>query len=321
MSTGQTKTFLINEFPDFNSPGFNLPEYNRQFEEANGVIAASAKNISYSRHWGPLSVKSTLSGNEYYQTGNTQYTANNTNFLVLNSGTEYSSFIDSDKVVKSYTINFCDSFIKSCLLGIEESHENLLEQKENEFHCNVHFVEKTYSKEDKINSVLMHIYSLLSDFEENRNTILELYHELFSQLLSLNKNLQGELNEMKYAKYSTRIELYKRLSYSKDYIESCYDSNISLDEISNIACLNREYFIRQFKYFFKITPIQYLINKRMEAAKELLARNDISISEVCQMVGYSDLSSFGKLFKKYYKISPENYRVQKNIRRNNLISL
>jgi AraC-like DNA-binding protein len=46
------------------------------------------------------------------------------------------------------------------------------------------------------------------------------------------------------------------------------------------------------------------MRKRMDAAKLLLQTPGISITEVCQQVGYFDLSSFGKLFRRYYNLSP-----------------
>jgi AraC-like DNA-binding protein len=42
----------------------------------------------------------------------------------------------------------------------------------------------------------------------------------------------------------------------------------------------------------------------MDAARQLLQKSEMDISEVCERVGYSDLSSFGKLFRRYYNVSP-----------------
>ena len=108
---------------------------------------------------------------------------------------------------------------------------------------------------------------------------------------------------------STKTELYKRLTRAKDYLDSCYARDISLEELARLSYMNNTYFLRQFRNYYQITPRQYLIKRRMESARIYLETNKtISITEICSMVGYSDLSSFSKLFKQYYSLSPEQYR-------------
>ncbi|MGZ3846693.1 MAG: helix-turn-helix transcriptional regulator, partial [Flavisolibacter sp.] len=80
-------------------------------------------------------------------------------------------------------------------------------------------------------------------------------------------------------------------------------------ELSGVCFMNETYLLRCFKNFFGITPRQYLIKKRMEAASQMLqSRRNLLITEICFNVGYDDLSSFSKLFKKYFRLSPEAYR-------------
>jgi AraC-like DNA-binding protein len=59
-----------------------------------------------------------------------------------------------------------------------------------------------------------------------------------------------------------------------------------------------------------ISPQQYLINYRLEKARNLLKSTNLSISEISEQVGYPDPLSFSKIFKMYYKISPTEYRNQ-----------
>jgi AraC-like DNA-binding protein len=105
------------------------------------------------------------------------------------------------------------------------------------------------------------------------------------------------------------MELYKRLTRAKDYMDSCYTRDISLAELARVSYLNNTYFLRQFRNYYQITPRQYLIRRRMESAREILQTNKkLPITDICSKVGYSDLSSFSKLFKQYYSLSPEQYR-------------
>ena len=72
------------------------------------------------------------------------------------------------------------------------------------------------------------------------------------KLLLLNKEVCKEINNVKACKSSTRKELYKRLHYAKDYIDSCYAFEITLHELPLITLMNTAYFLRQFKKYFRM---------------------------------------------------------------------
>jgi AraC family transcriptional regulator len=309
--------FLISGFPDFSAPGFNMDAYNQQFREKNTVISAKAKNVFYKKHWGGLSLKFAFNGNEYYTTGHSNYAVNDSNFLILNNNTEYSSFIDSDTEVDSFTLNFSESFIRDALNTHLARPEDILEHNFREDRNEIHFVEKTYGIHTGISSVALGIKKQLKDFDANSEEIAELFGELFLAMLALNSDVKNEIGNIRKLKTSTREELYRRLNYARDYMECCFDQGLSLSKVARVACLNKEYFIRQFKIYFGQTPAQFLIQKRMAAAEKIIITSDTAISEVCRRVGYSDLTSFGKLFRKYYKTNPENYR---RIHANKLLS-
>ena len=83
---------------------------------------------------------------------------------------------------------------------------------------------------------------------------------------------------------------------------------ITLDCLSIVAHLNKNYLVRQFKNRFGISPIAYLIKIRMEYAKKLLSESNLPVNEVASACGYNDPSFFNFYFKKTFKISPAAYR-------------
>ncbi len=298
----------MSDFPDFKSRGFDMEEYNQQFREKNMIICARSKDVYYDKHWGCLSLKFVTRGNEFYQTDHSSYGVDRSNFLLLNRDTEYSSFIHSPVVVESFTLNFAEDFTRSVLAGLISKHEDLLENNINA--DEPRFIERLYPRDENIFPVAAKIYERIAQIEERNEEVSELYVELLMSVLKLNRLINDEIKDVQKARQSTREEVYKRLNYAKDFIDSCFSEELTLDRISSVACMNREYFIRQFKIHYKITPNQYLIRKRMETARSRLLLTDESISNICHEVGYSDLSSFGKLFKRYFQVGPENYRNQ-----------
>jgi AraC-like DNA-binding protein len=103
-------------------------------------------------------------------------------------------------------------------------------------------------------------------------------------------------------------DVLQRLSRARDFIDHCYDHPLSLEQISRKACFSRYHFLRLFRQAFKKTPHQYLIERRIEKAKELLGSDDIRVTDICFEVGFQSLGSFSSLFHKYVGHAPITYR-------------
>ena len=97
---------LVESFPDSKLNNFSQEEWATQFHESNVIIHCLGKNIYYPTHWGPLSMKCAFGGKEYYQKDRCKYAVSENNFLLLNEGTAYSSYIESGHDVESLTVNF-----------------------------------------------------------------------------------------------------------------------------------------------------------------------------------------------------------------------
>ncbi len=106
----------------------------------------------------------------------------------------------------------------------------------------------------------------------------------------------------------TAPEVYARLCRAREFIDSSYDLPLNLDEISSHACFSRYHFLRLFRQAFDKTPHQYLVERRIERAKELLSGNDLRVTDVCFAVGFQSLGSFSSLFHKSVGHPPITYR-------------
>jgi AraC-like DNA-binding protein len=107
---------------------------------------------------------------------------------------------------------------------------------------------------------------------------------------------------------TTGSEVHERLCRARKYIDECYDLPLDLTEISKQACLSRYHFLRLFRDTFATTPHQYLIQRRIEKAKELLRARGLSVTDVCFEVGFQSLGSFSSLFRRSVGHAPINYR-------------
>lgn len=94
----------------------------------------------------------------------------------------------------------------------------------------------------------------------------------------------------------------------RNYIDSQYNSQITLADISNKFGYTEEYILRAFKKRYDISPHQYLIKRRMDQAMWLLENTDISVENIALSVGYNDFSAFWRSFRKTFGITPSSIR-------------
>lgn len=100
---------------------------------------------------------------------------------------------------------------------------------------------------------------------------------------------------------------------AKAFIDEKFQKDLSLDEISREFDISPYYFSKIFKDETGQNFIEYLTAVRMEKAKQLLLANEMSMKEICSMVGYADPNYFSRSFKKNVGVTPTEYRERKEI--------
>ena len=92
------------------------------------------------------------------------------------------------------------------------------------------------------------------------------------------------------------------------FIEKNYCYDISIEDIAAACGLDRSYFGKLFKREIGQSPQTFLITYRMIKATDMLLQTDLPISEIGQQVGYENQMHFSRAFKKYYGLSPLQWR-------------
>lgn len=116
------------------------------------------------------------------------------------------------------------------------------------------------------------------------------------------------LESFKSACNARKQEAGKPIREAKNYIKANLKDNLTLEQVSSVAGFNSSYFSFLFKKETGTTFSEYVIQVRMEKAKELLKTTDWNISLICEEVGYNDLKNFTKNFKKYTGLRPNEFR-------------
>jgi AraC family transcriptional regulator len=307
LDDSKVRIALMDEFPDFNAPGFDIVRYNQRFHNANIVIKASSAYVGFPEHWGGLSVKCASGGYEYYESGDDFFAVNASNYLVFNEGRIYSSFIDSKSDVESFTINFTPELERMAWHTFMSSATELLDNPARTSSTKFRLTERLADHDTIISPLVHKLHALSRDWANNHHCIQENLLLLLEALICKDHaNKNGAF--IQAVKSSTRHELVKRLMIATDYLEANYNQNVSVDDLADVACMNSFYFLRQFKKFHGVTPHHFLQRKRMSQAAVLLRREHHSVVDVCNQVGFVDPVSFGKLFRRYFEQTPGEFR-------------
>lgn len=114
-------------------------------------------------------------------------------------------------------------------------------------------------------------------------------------------------NEDKLAIQHDR-KINHQIDYVKSYIDNNYAEDIKLEQLSTMAYMNKFHLISEFKQAYRVTPIEYLILKRIEISKNLLISTNHSMEEISTIVGFNSQSYFNQVFKKKTMQTPSQFR-------------
>ena len=143
----------------------------------------------------------------------------------------------------------------------------------------------------------------------------------FAEILNYSKQPQKNIAEIKSAAYKILAYLgttdkerkinsskYKCISEGISYLENNVQQTLSIEEIAQLCHVSATYFRRLFKEYSGMSPVQFRMHKKLEAARALLLTNDMTVFEISDYLGFESVAYFSKVFKKYEKMSPTQYR-------------
>ena len=235
-----------------------------------------------------------VSGSVNYRISDKFYKVKEKTLLVFNPGVYHQESLSNGEQTTELHIGFCNIKVDGLPLNyiLKDHFDATLEFKQykDDFHkCCLEIIEEQKAceigKELILKSLIMKLIALF-------------------------------LKETNYVKNKKNIDRYDFPFYDKsnvvkiilEYFDSNYMKNISLDDLAKNMYMSSVYVSKVFKEKTGESPINYLINLRLEKAKDLLISTESPVKAIAQSVGYIDAYYFSKLFKKYYRHSPCKFR-------------
>jgi len=103
-------------------------------------------------------------------------------------------------------------------------------------------------------------------------------------------------------------EILVHLRRARDHADRCFDRPIDLGEMAGVAGLSKYHFLRLFKATYGLTPMEYVSQRRIERAQDLLRATNLTVTEVCMLVGFSSLGSFSTRFRALVGETPSEFQ-------------
>lgn len=163
------------------------------------------------------------------------------------------------------------------------------------------------------NECLMQIHKVFAPYSENLkltqqvrpNVPYYLRIKLQSVILAVISDILRDADEQIHGKAMKAME---RFQNAADIMDKAFLENPPLRELAEKVYMAPNYFHKKFREAFGVTPFNYMLNKRMNIAKELLAFSSLTVKEIALKSGYKDEFHFSKTFKKSMGLSPRAFR-------------
>lgn len=144
----------------------------------------------------------------------------------------------------------------------------------------------------------------------------EMIHEFQTTGVGYTEMLEMYLRQLFVIIQRTRQEkkptmssyLQDEMEYARRYFIDHYNENINIEEFAQSRNMSISWFLRNFKQSTKLSPMQYILNIRMNNAVSLLETTEYNVTEISTIVGYDNPLYFSRVFKKMKGVSPSDYR-------------
>ncbi len=239
-----------------------------------------------------------LSGDMIFYIEGQAYTMNPGDILIINNDELHRATPRSDEAYERIVIHFNRPFLEGFSAGDYHIIDFLTKRKLG--HANLIKADQIDTK--PLFSILQRIEAAVNDNSLYTFTLVKTY---FIQLLVEMSRLyvDGDTNIITPKHYDERTTSILK------YINNNLDQKLSLKELEDLFFINKYYLCHVFKKNTGFTVFEYISNKRIMKAKQLLSRG-VPVIEACYAVGFSDYSNFYKVFKRVTGIPPKQFAQQ-----------
>ncbi|GAA0181484.1 AraC family transcriptional regulator [Clostridium sediminicola] len=259
----------------------------------------SKKNIVVYSHWHEcLEILYMLEGEAIQQVNSETFKVVKDDIVILKEGDIHSTQTELSAKTRILVIKFLPEVIKNCYTTLFES--KYIGTFINNGKSGVSHIMREDNNYLKIQNIIKGLYEEFSDKENGYEIFIKGY--LYQLIAILTRsNIINSKSSFKDSEFQKLDKLFK-------YIETNYKENIDLKMAADVLNLSYFYFSRYFKKITGRTFKEYLDFVRICEAEKLILSKDINISQAAYEVGFSNVSSFNRVFKRVRNYPPSNIK-------------
>ncbi|QMU28792.1 helix-turn-helix domain-containing protein [Adhaeribacter radiodurans] len=278
--------------------------------EGSKVLYSSVQQFEHTGCATAVILNYVLTGTEHYSLENKTLPVRAKQYLIINQAQSFHVSIPYSQVpVTAFGVYLTEAFLADVARNYQLPEIDLLDNPFASATSKWEFFEGVYTQ-DSLQSILQKLEKYLnlakSELQLPRQ---ELYLQLAQELLLAHRYLTQKAFNLPAKRPAVKRELFKRVQAAKLLLDETPE-NLKISQLAAIVALSEFHFFRTFKQAFGQSPHLYQTQKRLEKAAGFLQQEAWSVSEIALAVGFEDIYSFSKAFKKYYHLSPLQYRQQ-----------
>jgi YesN/AraC family two-component response regulator len=247
-----------------------------------------------------------ISGERYYFIEDSLYKISEGDLILINANDLHKTLKGSTEKFSRILISFNLNFLKSILEEISDIHPLLC------FERKIHILSLTPPQQAIVEHLL---HNMLDEYKKHPSGYLtNLRLDLLKLLIFTARFAEKSLITTDHKKLHTEDmnSMHSKILLAVQYINTHYSDDISLKDLSCLYHISYYYFCRVFHQVTGFTLKEYISSVRIRKAQQLLWDTKLSISAISELVGYDDITNFGRVFKQITHLSPLQYRKTKN---------
>ncbi len=241
-------------------------------------------------------------------------------FVITNPGEGWVYHNRSGDYIDVLSFVMCDSFKEEFDFYLKSSSKQLLDTPFERYRADSFFLECPLSARYYTSGkLLQNIYFVSGTKNYQYLSPQEITIEVLQALCKDQLRAYSKAQKIEVAKSSTKMETFRRLLVAYEYIHDNFNRSFNLEELSRQCCLSKFHLYNSFKCVYGRTPHQYINRVRLNKARHYLKNKGLTVTEVSDALGFADIASFSKLYKKMYGESPSvlKYRNAETIKKLN----
>lgn len=269
------------------------------------VVYYSELNEWFTRNaFRSFSIKYVIDKCIYYKAGNKEYAVSQGNFLLACRQPDVNAYFDSRQTVKSICIDICPATVAEAFTVLTAKNTDLDNYLAGYFKVPEFFEAVCPAKGSRFSDKLNSLVSAIAVGQAHEHITREWFLDLAEKIIYHEYGNYLALSAIHSVKTETRKEILRRLKVAKQYMDDDFLHINEVNQVATACSMSEFHFYRSFKQVFGISPYQYLLSKRLNLAKELIEKNNISVTDAALQCNFPDIYTFSKAFKRKYKISP-----------------